>query len=319
MSDPILVVGARPNFIKAAVILSKLGGMRILHTGQHYDPALSDIFFEALELLAPAWNLEVGSGTHARQTGEAMIGCERIFEYEKPSAVIVVGDVNSTLAAALAAVKLHIPVAHVEAGYRSFDRQMPEEINRVLVDHISELRLAPCDEASLNLVEEGLSSEVVGDLMAEAALKFVPQTCDSGPYVLVTIHRPENTDDPERMRDISRALADAHVEHTLPITDPVGYPQMLKLIAEAELVVTDSGGIQVEACVLGTPCVTVRSSTERVDTVSCGANRLAEPADLRAAMDEARDERTWKVPAYLDSDVSRRTAEALSGWLSRKD
>lgn len=351
----IVVVGARPNFVKVAPLVPAFARAgieaRLAHTGQHYDALLSDVFFEDLEIPEPAWFLGVGSGTHAVQTGTAMMRLEALFSAERPDAVMVVGDVNSTLAGALAAAKLHIPVVHLEAGLRSRDMSMPEEVNRLVTDQLSAMLLTPVREAASNLVAEGVAAErihFVGNVMAESALSHLPRAAEhtvacrrglpDGGYVVATIHRPENTDHPDRLAGIAAALAGAPLPVVFPahprvraglvaaglaegptevrVTEPVGYLDMLALVRGAAAVVTDSGGLQEEACVLRVPCVTVRRSTERQVTIEVGANRLV-PACTQAiaqglgeALESGRD---WDVPERWDEHVSQRVVEALQG------
>jgi UDP-N-acetylglucosamine 2-epimerase len=349
----IVVVGARPNFIKVGPLMPALNAAgvdaQLAHTGQHYDKGMSGVFFEDLEIPEPAWNLDVGSGTHAVQTGTAMMRLEMLFGAEAPDAVMVVGDVNSTLAGALAAVKLNIPVLHLEAGLRSGDMSMPEEINRLVTDQLSSMLLAPTADAVTNLEKEGAASgrvHFVGNIMAESVLKNLDRAagraaCDrygleAGEYVLVTLHRPENTDHPDRMAHIAAALREAPLPVLLPahprtrpalaaagaaegspnveIVDPVGYLDMLSLECDAGIVVTDSGGVQEEACMVKAPCVTVRRNTERWVTLEVGANRLV-AADREAILDgmEAALESSgsWPRPARWDELVSARVVKAL--------
>lgn len=349
----IVVVGARPNFVKVGPLMPALHeagfDAAIAHTGQHYDAAMSDVFFADLHLEEPRWFLNVGSGTHAVQTGTAMIRLEELFEAERPDAVIVVGDVNSTLAAALAAAKVHIPVVHLEAGLRSGDMSMPEEVNRLVTDQISSMLLAPTNDAVEHLVNEAVDERrvhFVGNIMAEAVLRNLPvveerRTCERyglepGAFIVATCHRPENTDHPERLSHIVAAFSEAPLPVLLPVhprtrpqlalvgvgeatpnlvlADPVGYLDMLSLQRDAALVVTDSGGMQEEACVLGTPCVTIRRNTERVVTLSVGSNRLvkAERDEILRAMAEGlASAGTWDVPEKWDDQVAARVVEAL--------
>ena len=298
------IVGARPQFIKAATIsraIRSFPGINeiILHTGQHYDSNMSDVFFRELHIPEPQFNLEVGSGSHATQTGAMLIGIEQVLISHKPDMVLVYGDTNSTLAGALAAVKLHIPVAHVEAGLRSFNRAMPEEINRIITDSISNILFAPTQTAVDHLTREGLASLTFlsGDVMYDS-VKFYKSMIDqdAGKYVteglpseyyLATIHRAENTDDPERLRSIFTAFSKADLPVVLPIhprtrkilaevvqlssnihiIDPVGYLQMMKLTMDSGKVLTDSGGLQKEAYLLNKPCITLRTETEWVETL----------------------------------------------------
>lgn len=351
----IVVVGARPNFVKIGPLMPALReagfDAAIAHTGQHYDSALSDVFFADLALEEPRWFLNVGSGTHAVQTGTAMIRLEELFESERPDAVIVVGDVNSTLAATLAAAKVHVPVVHLEAGLRSGDMSMPEEVNRLVTDQLSSMHLAPTQDAVEHLHNEAIDPRrihFVGNIMAEAVLRNLAAvreraTCrahglEPKGYVLATIHRPENTDHPERLAHVVAALAEAPLPVLMPVhprtrpqlavvgvgeatpdlhlVEPVGYLDMLSLQLDAALVVTDSGGVQEESCVLGTPCVTVRRNTERVVTLSAGSNRLvrAERDDILRGMAEALNApANWPRPERWDDEVSARVVAALRG------
>jgi UDP-GlcNAc3NAcA epimerase len=320
------VVGARPQFIKAAVVSRALRSCDnvneiLIHTGQHYDRMLSEVFFEELGIAAPKHSLGIGSGSHGEQTGEMLSAIERVLETEKPDGVLVFGDTNSTLAGALAAAKLHIPVAHVEAGLRSFNRRMPEEINRVLTDHCSQVLFAPTEAAVENLAREGVSGSavhLVGDVMYDSALYFAKRAAGrrglleeyslaDGEYILATVHRAENTDDAGRLGAIVEALTEIGRERTvvLPLhprtrlalqrsrlldslttgvrlIDPVGYLDMVSLEMHAGLIVTDSGGVQKEAYCHRVPCVTVRDETEWVELVESGWNRLAPPVSAAA-------------------------------------
>ncbi len=285
------VVGARPQFIKAAVlsrVLSRSHHEVLLHTGQHYDDCMSGQFLRELALPTPDYELGVGSGTHAQQTAKMLVGIEEAIVREQPDAMVVFGDTNSTLAGALAAAKVGIKIAHVEAGLRSFNRSMPEEVNRVLVDHLSTWLFCPSDSSAKNLETEGIFQgiHVVGDLMAEAIESV---------YLLATIHRAENTDDHERLKLLLVALASIEETVVLPIhprtkqaiggtglaelsgiqfIDPVGYADMVALERSARMILTDSGGVQKEAYWLGVPCLTLREETEWTETVEAGWNVL---------------------------------------------
>lgn len=321
------VVGARPQFVKAAALRRALDASAaagalafeevLLHTGQHYDADLSQRFFQELPLARPRYELGVGSGPHGAQTGAMLAGIERALLAERPAAVVVFGDTNSTLAAALAAAKLHIPIAHVEAGLRSFDERMPEEINRVLTDRLSTWRYCPSDVARAHLRREGIEAgvEVVGDIMYDIFVAELPAAraaplpaelagLSPGGFALATIHRAENTDDPDRLRALTAGLE--RVARELPVVlplhprtrqaleasdlhpagiqvvSPVGYHAMLRLELEARVVLTDSGGVQKEAYWAGVPCVTLRSATEWPETVEAGWNVLAAPEELPA-------------------------------------
>lgn len=350
----IVVVGARPNFIKIGPLVPALQDaghvVSIAHTGQHYDELMSDVFFADLRIPEPAWFLAVGSGTHAVQTGSAMMRLEELFAEERPGAVIVVGDVNSTLAGALAASKLCIPVVHLEAGLRSWDMSMPEEVNRLVTDQLSAMHLTPTLEAGDNLAAENVQRDrihFVGNIMAESLLRHLPEiegrdACGRfdlmpGGYLLATVHRPENTDDAHHFEAIVRAFASAPLPVLMPVhprtrplfeqagiaeddaqvrlIDPVGYLDMLALQRDAAAIVTDSGGVQEESCMLGVPCVTVRRNTERGITVEVGANRLvqADTDAILAGIDDAlASSRDWERPERWDDRVSARVVEALA-------
>jgi len=320
----ITIVGARPQFIKATAVsrvLKSAEGVNeiLVHTGQHYDANMSDVFFEELEIPRPDYNLGIGSGMHGEQTGKMLEAIEKVLLEEKPDWVLVYGDTNSTLAGALAAVKLHIPVAHVEAGLRSFNRRMPEEINRVLTDHASDLLFAPTKTAVMNLRNEGIPEErikLVGDVMYDAALFYGKKAerqsqilnklgLKPKEYILATVHRAENTDDPVRLRVIFDALCEiaGEIKVVLPLhprtrealiksgmydkvassiclTEPVGYLDMVMLEKNARLIATDSGGVQKEAFFYRVPCVTLREETEWVELVELGWNLVVPPLSV---------------------------------------
>jgi UDP-GlcNAc3NAcA epimerase len=319
------IIGARPQFVKAAVVSPKLRSLgveeRVIHTGQHYDVDLSDRFFREFDLPAPDHNLGLGSGPHGKQTGRMLDGIESVLLKYPVDMVLVYGDTNSTLAGALVAAKLQIPIAHVEAGLRSFNRAMPEEINRIVTDHVAELLFVPNETARLNLEREGIAGNcvrVVGDVMYEMALDAGRRTArettiladlglDAGKYVVATIHRAENTNDAQRLvaivaafETISRSLPvvwpvhprtrkaaltlgiDLTSNDSIKLIEPVGYIEMIALQQNAAVVVTDSGGMQKEAFFLGRPCVTVRTETEWVELIESGWNTLASPSDTQA-------------------------------------
>jgi len=305
------IVGARPQFIKAAPLsreLRKRFQEVLIHTGQHYDAKLSRVFFQEMDIPEPDYNLEIGSFSHGHQTGLMMIGIEEILEKEKPDMVVVYGDTNSTLAGALVAVKLHCLVGHVEAGLRSFNRAMPEEINRVQADRASDLLFCPTQTAVDNLEREGIThgGYLTGDVMYDA-LKYYRRKSDNdnifldqcdlepGGYYLLTVHRAENTDNPENLRAIMETMAGLDKPVVFPVhpwtrnvmeqmglelsgmirpIEPVGYLQMMALESNAKKILTDSGGVQKEAYMLGVPCVTLRNETEWVETVEEGWNVL---------------------------------------------
>lgn len=355
----ISVVGARPQFVKLAPIASACARHDvehvIVHTGQHYDPMLSDVFFRDLGIPDPDVHLGVGSGSHGAQTGAMLSAMDDLLQEQRADWVLVYGDTNSTLAAALAAVKLHQPVAHLEAGLRSFNRRMPEEHNRVLTDHAADLLLAPTQVAIEHLADEGLKGRatLVGDVMVDVLLQVRASLADvPGPidglgadddYSVATIHRAENTDDPQRLAAILQALRDvAHpvvlLAHprlrakisahgleagggALRLHDPLPYPSLVAAVDHARGVITDSGGLQKEAFVLRTPCTTVRTETEWVETVELGWNQLVEPGPaLLEAASRPRPAETSAEPygagsaadAVVEALSSRRTSAAES-------
>jgi len=351
------VVGARPQFIKAAPVsraLAVLGiGEYLLHTGQHYDRTMSGVFFDELGLRPPDLNLEVGSGSHAEQTAAMLIGIERALNEQKPDWVLVYGDTNSTLAGALAASKLQIAVAHVEAGLRSFNRRMPEEINRIMADAVSDLLFVPTDTARQNLRLEGQPDDRIvwtGDVMYDVALAFgeiararsrILDTLalQKQNYVLATVHRAENTDDPVRLGAIigglalvgrelpvvlplhprtRKAIAHSGVDMSgIQITDPLGFLDMVRLEQEAAVIATDSGGVQKEAFFHRVPCVTLRDETEWVETVTLGWNRVCppvSPAQTAGVILGARKTRGVEGNPYGDGAAARKIAEALRAW-----
>jgi UDP-N-acetylglucosamine 2-epimerase (non-hydrolysing) len=311
-----IVLGTRPEIIKMSPIvraLEKRGiGFFILHTGQHYSYSMDRVFFDQLGLPQPNYNLETGSGTHGEQTGRMLIGIERVLMEEKPDIVLVEGDTNTVLAGALAAAKLLVKIGHVEAGLRSQDRSMPEEVNRVLTDHVSDYLFAPTEKAKNNLLREGIAGEkifVTGNTIVDAVYQNVMLAENSGiletigvndgDYFLVTIHRQENVDNRQRFENILEGLRLVHEYFDLPVVypahprarkrmseyglradslkiiEPLDYLSFLRLESRARLILTDSGGVQEEACILRVPCVTVRHNTERPETVDVGANIIA--------------------------------------------
>ncbi len=348
------IVGARPQFIKAASVsreLRKAHEELLIHTGQHYDYRMSQSFFDELEIPPPDLNLEVGSGSHGVQTAAMLVGLEEALQRHRPDRVLVYGDTNSTLAGALAAGKLHIPIAHVEAGLRSFNRRMPEELNRVLADHLADLHFCPSQAATGNLAAEGITRGVyvVGDVMADVLEWATRQASSSrsktleglgleeGGYLLATLHRAENTDDPERLAGILAALAGAGEPVVLPLhprtrdvlarggsgepladsgvrcVEPVAYLEMVRLVAGARLVLTDSGGLQKEAYWLKVPCITLRDETEWIETTASGWNVLA-GADTEKILGLVENLRPPAAhpPLYGRGDASRRILDILS-------
>jgi UDP-GlcNAc3NAcA epimerase len=356
------VVGARPQFVKAAILLKAFRTTQqienvLVHTGQHYDADMSRVFFEELEIPAPQHHLHVGSGSHGSQTGRMLEGLEHVFQFENPDWVLVLGDTNSTIAGALAAVKLHVPVAHVEAGLRSFNRRMPEEINRVLADHASDLLLAPTPLAVANLLQEGIGDSkvrLVGDVMYDAALYFGSRAqrkstilealkLSKKNYVLTTIHRPENTDSPEKLRAILLGLSSvamrlpvifpihprtrkamlgnvdvAEATKGIRLVDPLGYLDMTVLERNARLIATDSGGIQKEAFFFSVPCVTLRTETEWQELLDMAWNRLAPPDSpdvvSSAILDVLDGEPKGTPNLYGDGHASEQIAQLLIEW-----
>lgn len=344
------VLGARPQFIKAwpTSLALRAAGLEeiVVHTGQHYDEAMSGRFFTELGLAAPHVNLGVGSGLHGEQTGKMLAALERELLAYRPDWLLVYGDTNSTLAGALAAAKLHIPIAHVEAGLRSFNRRMPEEINRVLTDHVSARLFCPSHEAVANLTREGITAGVhlVGDVMFEALLHFSAVAEKKSTalaslgltprgYYLATIHRAENTEDPARLRTLLDTLATLDLPTLLPLhprtrallaasgftsaspslrlIDPVGYLDMLTLTRHAEAILTDSGGLQKEAYWLGIRCITLREQTEWIETLEHGWNQLAgtDPARIRNAL--TRRPSASRGTPYGAGDAAPRIAREL--------
>lgn len=341
------VVGARPQFIKAAPVsraLAEAGiSERLVHTGQHFDALMSDVFFDELNIPSPAFNLEVNSLGHGAMTGRMLEGLEKVMVAESPHLVLIYGDTNSTVAGALAAAKLHIPVAHVEAGLRSFNRRMPEEINRVVADHISSLLLCPTATAVANLAAEGITKGVhaVGDVMYDTTLGAVARAKDRSAilatlglapksYAVSTIHRAENTDEPERFARVldwlgaaarsapivlplhprtRKLLAAAGRKPTgVQIVDPLGYLDMAWLVHNAIAVYTDSGGLQKEAYFHRVPCVTLRDETEWVETIDAGWNRLWTSADYRTPR--------RPIPDYGDGHAAQLIAAKLMEFLA---
>lgn len=349
----ISVVGARPQFVKLAPIdhAFKKAGIEhlIAHTGQHYDPEMSQSFFDELQISPPDFNLGVGSGSHAEQTGDMMIKLEKIFLETSPDLVLLYGDTNSTLAGAIAAVKLKIKIAHLEAGLRSFNRAMPEEHNRILTDHAADLLLAPTDVAIKHLTKEGLAekSAMVGDVMVDVCLQtkvrvtsnrpeFGPEISSvnlvNGEYFVATIHRAENADDTTRIKAIIESMQGLPAPVIL-ITHPrlaakaaalginlssgsvtsvksVSYGQMVYLVANARGVITDSGGLQKEAYIIGTPCTTIRTETEWPETLVDGWNTLSEPNDLAKNALRSKPTSPTTLP-YGDGHAAERVAKVL--------
>lgn len=360
----IIVAGARPNFMKVAPLIREIDehnqaedtsavqiDWRLVHTGQHYDDNMSDVFFRELGIPRPHFNLGVGSGSHAVQTASIMTGFEAVCEYEKPNWIIVVGDVNSTLACSLVCSKLGIRVAHVEAGLRSYDRTMPEEINRIVTDALSDLLLTPSEDASDNLRREGVAEEriqFVGNIMIDSLVENLP-TARQNPilerhrleragFAYVTLHRPSNVDDRSGLAAIMHELG--LLSHQMPVVfpihprtrkmladsgaapdqrndllllDPIGYHESLSLTENARLVITDSGGLQEESTFFRTPCLTLRPNTERPVTLTIGSNRLTSIPQLAADIDQAMNgsNRIGQLPPLWDGHTAQRIIRHL--------
>lgn len=337
-------MGARPQFIKLAPVVRAFRELsipyQVLHTGQHYDFTMSDIHFATLALEEPRFHLGIGSDTHARQTARMLEGIEEILVREKPRLVLVYGDTNSTLAGALSAVKLGVRVGHIEAGVRSFDRRMPEEINRVVADHVCDHHFCPTMNAVSLLKQEGIEGMLTGDVMYDALLQVRREELThpyAPPFVLVTIHRAENTDVPERftaiwqgLESLSRQVPVIFPAHPrtrnrfasvlagagkgIRIIDPVSYMSMLAMIRDAHLVITDSGGVQKEAFLLETPCVTVRDTTEWPETVEAGANRLVD-ADPAVLVEAASAMMGMRIGNLRNPFGDGRASHAIAGFV----
>ena len=347
------IVGARPNFMKVAPVLSALRAHQrviqtLVHTGQHYDANMSDVFFEQLGIPAPDVNLAVGSGSHARQTAEIMMRFEPVVLEAKPDLVLVYGDVNSTVATALVCAKLGVRVGHVEAGLRSFDRTMPEEINRLLTDQLADVLFTPSEDGDSNLQREGIAAEKifrVGNVMIDSLLKLLPvarqQQRNGLPerYAVVTLHRPANVDDSTTLKSILQSLVDVNRDlavvfpahprtrqriaefglkaDQLRVIDPLPYVDFLGLQSRAQVVITDSGGIQEETTYLGVPCLTLRENTERPITVSLGTNVLVgrDPEKLRAELARvlAGKQKKGTIPPLWDGRAGERIAQVIAG------
>jgi UDP-N-acetylglucosamine 2-epimerase (non-hydrolysing) len=355
------VVGARPNFMKVAPVLIAIrdqgvGEQILVHTGQHYDANMSDVFFEDLGIQRPDFNLEVGSASHAQQTASIMARLEPLLESQRPDLALVYGDVNSTVATALVCAKLLLPCGHVEAGLRSFDRTMPEEVNRVITDQIADLLFTPSVDGNENLVREGVSSakiHFVGNVMIDTLVRNLslcrrPPSLELPPrFALATLHRPSNVDNPTALTDLIRGLAE--IARMLPVIfpvhprtrerigtlglgrdstsgitliEPLGYLEFLFLEKQAALVVTDSGGMQEETTFLGVPCLTLRSNTERPVTVTSGTNLLV-GQDIAMLVQEAR--RILKAPAgsrppppLWDGHAAERIAAVIRRWNTQR-
>jgi len=340
----ISVVGARPQFIKLGPLSRELRKSHeeiIIHTGQHYDKEMSDLFFEQLEIPEPDINLEIGSGKHGAQTGKMLEGIEKEIERIKPDLVLSFGDTNSTLAACLAASKLEVQSLHIEAGLRSFNRSMPEEINRVVADHTADLLFAPTEEAVRHLEREGLGEKTVltGDIMADS-VRFVQSKIgknrnEGREYNLLTLHRPYNVDDPEKLSKLFRELGKIETafifpvhprtrniieKNSIPVPDnieliaPQGYIEFQGLLKYSNKVITDSGGLQKEAYIAGKPCITVRPETEWVETIEAGWNILADIEDenFREVIEGFEPKR--ERPELYGKNVAERMVKEIWEW-----
>lgn len=354
------VTGARPNFPKAAPVIAALAAagarQRLVHTGQHYDDRMSEIFFRELDLPRPDINLGVGSGSHAQQTAALMVGLEQEFVETRPELVIVYGDVNSTLAAAVTASKLGIPVAHVESGLRSFDMSMPEEINRIVTDRLSDLLLCTSPDAIAHLAREGVDPDrihLVGNPMIDTLLANLDRLDAERArsslglperYIVATLHRPGNVDDPEAAGALVALMhsAAARADIVLPlhprgravlealgiadhprihVVEPLGYLDFISLVRGSAAVITDSGGVQEETTILGVPCLTLRPNTERPITITHGTNRLASPEDLLPLLDIALSEGAGPAmtPPLWDGRAGERIAHVILDWLDARE
>ena len=354
------MVGARPNFMKIAPVMEALRGETrvrqvLVNTGQHYDESMAGGFFKELELPAPDRDLEVGSASHAVQTAKVMIAFEEICLADRPDLVVVVGDVNSTMAASLVAAKLVIPIAHVEAGLRSFDRHMPEEVNRIVTDRLADLLFTPSRDANENLRAEGTAEEkihLVGNVMIDTLRRYLPiamleRVLDripvrDGAYAVLTLHRPSNVDDADTFRSILAAVAlvssempvvfpvhprtrnrlrefglDAALDGAI-VTDPLGYIDFLALTSHARLILTDSGGLQEESTALGIPCLTLRDNTERPVTVTDGTNQVVGTSTARIIEGFERALRPGaqkRIPELWDGHAADRVAVVITRFL----
>jgi UDP-N-acetylglucosamine 2-epimerase (non-hydrolysing) len=355
-----LVLGTRPEIVKMSPIIRELGRLSlqyfILHTGQHYSYNMDEIFFEKLQLPEPKYNLNIGSGTHAEETSKALVGIEKILQEEMPNVVLVEGDTNTVLAGALAASKLRIDVGHVEAGLRSYDREMPEEINRVVTDHISNFLFAPTARSKRNLLKEGIESDrihITGNTIVDCLMHELPLLNDKDEhldmkledksYFLLTLHRQENVDNKDKLQGIMEGLELVHSEFRFPIiypihprtrkrmqefnltppkglilVEPLDYLAFLRLERQSRLIMTDSGGVQEEACVIKVPCVTLRYNTERPETIDVGANILAgtDPTEIlkkTGMMVNARND--WPNP-FGDGTAAQQIVNILTSSMS---
>lgn len=357
----VTVVGARPQFIKACMVSKRLQQDKqikeiLVHTGQHYDAKMSDVFFEQLQMVKPSYHLKVGSGSHAKQTGDMLIKLEDVMLAEKPDAVLVYGDTNSTIAASIAAAKLHIPIIHVEAGLRSFNRHMPEEINRIVTDHLSSLLLCPSQAAAELLKKEGIDQHVyvTGDIMFDAVKYYREQACEQSSilsrlklspnqYYAATIHRAENTDHPKRLTSIFKALSsldkpvilplhprtkkhlqELHLQpdqtSSLQLIEPLDYFDMLALMSQSKTIITDSGGVQKEAYMLEIPCVTLRDETEWVETVDAKWNQLVSANEAKGITNaiQQMNKPTTHPALFGDGHAANKIYKAIKQTFAKK-
>jgi UDP-N-acetylglucosamine 2-epimerase (non-hydrolysing) len=354
------VLGARPNFVKAAPVIRALAALglpqRVVHTGQHYDERMSDVFFVQLGLPRPDVNLGVGSGTQAAMTAGVLVGMEREFLENSPSLAVLYGDVNSTIGAALAGAKLGVPLAHVEAGLRSFDNTMPEEINRRLTDQLCDLLFCTSPEALGHLAREGrpdramylVGNPMIDTLIAnldkfDAAAARAAHDLGDRRYVVATLHRPANVDSPERAAELVRALHEvaSELDVIIPlhprgratltaaglldspdihVAEPLGYIEFMSLVRGAAAIVTDSGGVQEETTLLRVPCLTLRPNTERPITITSGSNRLVTRDELAAAVLKACDDGPYagELPPLWDGQAGPRIARIAASWLAKR-
>ncbi len=357
MKQVAFLAGARPNYMKVFPVWKALAAAKaavqqvLIHTGQHYDQLMSDVFFRDFEMEKPTHFLSVGSGSHGLQTAKVLIALEELFTKRAPDLLVVVGDVNSTMAGALVAAKMGVPVAHIEAGLRSFDRTMPEEINRLVTDSVSDLLLTSCREADQQLLQEGVPANkirFVGNVMIDSLVALLPRAqvspiasqlgIEGRPFVLVTLHRPSNVDEPRRLKllmenlcELAREIAVVFPVHPrtrkrfaqsgvelqsegLRLIEPLGYLEFMALESRAALAITDSGGLQEETSYLGIPCLTVRPNTERPVTISHGTNRLLNPEQesLRGAAERALAIGLRKEPCPIEG-WDGKAAERIAG------
>lgn len=331
-----IILGTRPEIIKFSPVIKELQkrkiGFFVIHTGQHYSKSMDEKFFKELQLPNPDYNLHIGSGNHGEQTGKMMLEVEKILIKKKPKIVLVQGDTNTALAGALAAKKLHIKIGHIEAGLRSYS-DIPEETNRILIDHCSDFLFAPTKKARNNLRKEGLKSVITGNTIVDSVNDFTtPLKFILDWRALVTIHRPENTDNKKRLREIMKSVAQLNnvvfplhprtkkmiaefrikIPSSITTLSPLERKGFLSMLKNSSVVITDSGGVQEEACILGIPCITVRESTERPETIHIGANILCEPAGILEAI--GKHKKYWSHP-YGTGESAKKIITILEDFL----